>query len=59
VVLAQKTYDRVKQLSERGNAPVARFDQATDALRESQLAEDQVKSAYEQAVNAIRGKSAR
>jgi HlyD family secretion protein len=51
VVLAQKTYDRVKQLSEHGNAPVARFDQATDALRESQRAEDQAKSAYEQAVN--------
>jgi len=51
VVLAQKTYDRVKLLSEHGNAPVARFDQATDALRESQRAEDQAKSAYEQAVN--------
>jgi HlyD family secretion protein len=51
VVLAQKTYDRVKLLSEHGNAPVARFDQATDALRESQRAEDQARSAYEQAVN--------
>jgi len=49
--LAQKTYDRVKQLSEHGNAPLARFDQATDALRESQQAADQAKSAYEQAVN--------
>jgi HlyD family secretion protein len=49
--LAQKTYDRVKQLSEHGNAPLARFDQATDTLRESQQAVDQAKSAYEQAVN--------
>ncbi len=51
VVLAQKTYDRVKLLSEHGNAPVARFDQATDSLRGSQRAEDQARSAYEQAVN--------
>src|SRR5215475_9683688 len=35
VVLAQKTYERVSQLAERGNAPVARLDQATDALHES------------------------
>jgi HlyD family secretion protein len=51
VVLAQKTYDRVSQLAERGNAPQARLDQATDALHESQRAADQARSAYEQAVN--------
>jgi HlyD family secretion protein len=51
VVLAQKTYDRVRQLSEHGNAPQARLDQATDALHESERAVDQAKSAYEQAVN--------
>jgi HlyD family secretion protein len=51
VVLAQKTYDRVSQLAERGNAPIARLDQATDTLHESQRAVDQAKSAYEQAVN--------
>jgi HlyD family secretion protein len=51
VILAQKTYDRVSQLAEHGNAPQARLDQATDALHESQRAEDQAKSAYEQAVN--------
>jgi HlyD family secretion protein len=51
VVLAQKTYDRVSQLVEHGNAPVARLDQATDALHEAQRAVDQAKSAYEQAVN--------
>ena len=51
VVLAQKTYDRTSQLAEHGNAPIARLDQATDSLHESQRAVDQAKSAYEQAVN--------
>jgi HlyD family secretion protein len=51
VVLAQKTYERVSQLAEHGNAPIARLDQATDSLHESQRAADQAKSAYEQAVN--------
>src|SRR5215468_1492144 len=51
VVLAQKTYDRVSQLAEHGNAPIARLDQATDSLHESQRAVDQVQSAYDQAVN--------
>src|SRR5262247_3695693 len=51
VVLAQKTYDRVSQLAEHGNAPQARLDQATDSLHESERALDQAKSAHEQAVN--------
>ncbi|MGA2127569.1 MAG: efflux RND transporter periplasmic adaptor subunit [Xanthobacteraceae bacterium] len=51
VVLARKTYDRVSQLAEHGNAPIARLDQATDTLHESQRAVDQAKSAYDQAVN--------
>jgi HlyD family secretion protein len=51
VVLAQKTYDRVSQLAEHGNAPIARLDQATDALHESERAVDQAKSAYDQALN--------
>ena len=51
VVLAQKTFDRVRQLAERDNAPRARLDQATDSLHESERALDQAKSAYEQAVN--------
>lgn len=51
VILAQKTYDRVRQLAEQGNAPQARLDQATDALQQSERAVDQAKSAYEQAVN--------
>jgi HlyD family secretion protein len=51
VILAQKTYDRVSQLAEHGNAPIARLDQATDALHEAQRAVDQARSAYEQAIN--------
>ena len=51
VVLAQKTFDRVRQLAERDNAPRARLDQATNSLHESQRALDQAKSAHEQAVN--------
>ena len=51
VVLAQKTFDRVQQLAEHGNAPQARLDQSTDSLHESQRAVDQAQSAYDQAVN--------
>jgi HlyD family secretion protein len=51
VILAQKTYERVRQLAEHGNAPQARLDQVTDSLHESERGVDQAKSAYEQAVN--------
>jgi HlyD family secretion protein len=51
VVLAQKTHERIRQLAEHGNAPIARLDQATDSLHESQRTVDQARSAYEQAVN--------
>jgi HlyD family secretion protein len=51
VILAQKTFDRVQQLAEHGNAPQARLDQATDTLQASERAVDQAKSAYDQAVN--------
>jgi HlyD family secretion protein len=50
-VLAQQTYERVRQLAERGNAPQARLDQATDSLHEAERGVDQAKSAHEQAVN--------
>jgi HlyD family secretion protein len=46
IVLAQKTHERISQLAEHGNAPIARLDQATDALHESQRAVDQARSAY-------------
>jgi HlyD family secretion protein len=51
VVLTRKTFERISQLAEHGNAPVARLDQATDDLHESQRAVDQARSAYQQAVN--------
>ena len=51
VVLAQKTYDRVSQLTEHGNAPQARQDQVADTLHESQRVADQARLAHEQAVN--------
>ena len=51
VVLAQKTFDRARILTEQGNAPQARLDQTTDALHESERAVDQTQSAYDQAVN--------
>jgi HlyD family secretion protein len=51
LVLAQKTFDRTHTLTEQGNAPQARLDQATDALHESERAVDQAKSAYDQSVN--------
>jgi HlyD family secretion protein len=51
VILARKTYDRISQLAEHGNAPVAQLDQVTDSLHQSERAADQAKSAYEQAVN--------
>jgi HlyD family secretion protein len=51
LVLAQKTFDRTRTLTEQGNAPQARLDQVTDALHETERAVDQAKSAHEQAVN--------
>jgi HlyD family secretion protein len=51
LVLAQKTFDRTRILTEQGNSPQARLDQATDNLHESERAVDQAQSAYDQAVN--------
>jgi HlyD family secretion protein len=51
LVLAQKTYERVRVLAEQANAPQARLDQATDSLHEAERAVDQTRSAHEQAVN--------
>ena len=41
LVLAQKTFDRTNILTQQGNAPQSRLDQATDALHESERAVDQ------------------
>ena len=51
LVLAQKTYERVRVLAEQANAPQARLDQATDSLHQAERAVDQTRSAHEQAVN--------
>jgi HlyD family secretion protein len=51
LVLAQKTFERARILTEQGNAPQSRLDQTTDALHESERAVDQTQSAYDQAVN--------
>ena len=51
LVLAQKTYERARDLAATGNAPQARLDQTTDALHEGERAVDQAKSNYDQAVN--------
>jgi HlyD family secretion protein len=51
LVLAQKTFDRTRTLTEQGNSPQSRLDQMTDSLHESERAVDQAQSAYEQAIN--------
>src|SRR6202453_2261648 len=51
LVLAQKTFDRTRILTEQGNSPQSRLDQMTDSLHENERAVDQANSAYEQAVN--------
>jgi HlyD family secretion protein len=51
LVLAQKTFERTRILTEQGNSPQARLDQATDTLHESERAVDQAQSAHDQAVN--------
>jgi HlyD family secretion protein len=51
LVLAQKTYERVRVLADQGNAPQARLDQMTDSLHEAERGVDQASSAHQQAVN--------
>ena len=51
LVLAQKTFERTRTLTEQGNSPQSRLDQMTDSLHENERAVDQAKSAYDQAVN--------
>jgi HlyD family secretion protein len=51
LILAQKTYDRVKELTRTGNATFQRLDEVTDSLRVAQRSADQAKFAYDEAVN--------
>jgi HlyD family secretion protein len=50
VTLAQRTYDRVKELSGPGFATVQRLDEAMNALQVAQHGADQAKLAYVEAV---------
>lgn len=50
LTLAQRTYDRVKELAGSGNAPVQRLDEATNALQVAQRTADQAKFAHDEAV---------
>jgi len=50
LVLAQQTYERVRDLAGKGFSPQARLDQATATLRESERTRDQAQSAYDEAV---------
>jgi HlyD family secretion protein len=51
LLLAQKTFERTNTLTQQGNAPQAKLDQATDTLHETERALDQATSGYQQAVN--------
>lgn len=50
LTLSQKTYDRVHQLAQSGNTPLARLDEATNSLQVAQRAKDQAQLAYQEAV---------
>lgn len=50
LILAQKTYDRVKELAGSGNAPLQRLDEVTESLQVAQRSADQAKLAYDEAV---------
>ncbi len=49
--LAQRTYDRIKELAGNGNAPLQRLDEVTNSLEVAKRQQDQAKLAYEEAVN--------
>lgn len=48
--LAQRTYERARELAQSGNAPVQRLDEATNSLTIAQRSADQAKHAYDEAV---------
>lgn len=51
--LAQKTYDRIKKLADKGFSPQSSLDQATDTLIVSTHTLEQAKLAYSQAVTGF------
>jgi HlyD family secretion protein len=50
LTLAQKTYDRIKELAGSGNAPLQRLDEVTNSLHVAQRGAEQATSAYQEAV---------
>ncbi len=50
VTLAQKTYDRTKELAASGFAPIQRLDETTDSLRVAQRTLDEAKLAEQEAI---------
>ena len=51
LILAQQTYDRVKELASPGFAPIQKLDEATDQLHVAEHTLDQAKLAVQEAVN--------
>jgi HlyD family secretion protein len=51
LTLAQRTYDRVKELAGSGNAPIQRLDEITNSLQVAQRSLEEANFAYEAAVN--------
>jgi HlyD family secretion protein len=49
--LAQRTYDRIKELAGSGNAPLQRLDEVTNSLEVAKRDQDRAKLAYDEAVN--------
>ena len=50
LTLAQRTYERTRNLAQSGNAPVQRLDEATNTLTVAQRSVDQAQQAYDEAV---------
>jgi HlyD family secretion protein len=50
VTLAQRTYDRIRQLAARGDSPIQSLDEATNSQQVAQRSADQARLAYEEAV---------
>jgi len=50
LTLAQRTYDRIKELAASANAPLQRLDEGTNSLQVAQRSADQAKLAYQEAI---------
>ncbi len=50
LTLAQRTYDRIKELAATANAPLQRLDEVTNSLQVAQRSADQAKLAYQEAI---------